>query len=114
MRQLTFITIACLTFIITSISFAKAQDNKIDFAVTWKDSSDRNIIVVTIIKGNDPVSCYIYDNPPFDEGKLIKKVECISDRNFDIEISQKMKVFVCVFYSKNHNQFAYKWLDVVK
>jgi hypothetical protein len=110
MKQFIQFTLIFSILSLSAIARVSAQDEKVDFTASWKQDSTKNIITLTLTKGNLPVNCYVYDSSPFTGGKLISKLENIQSLNFDIELPAKSKVYICVY--KDEINLAGKWLNI--
>jgi len=106
------ITLSIIVFsLILNSNQLFAQSEKIDFKVEWKADSVKNIVKVTILNG-EPQTIKLYDNTPFEDGKLLIQNEVLSDKIFEIEVEKKIKLCVCVV--KDASTYNCKWLVVEK
>ena len=112
MKHFLFSVLILTALIIGSFSECYSQNEKLDFKASWKTVSTKNLIAITITKGNLPVNCYIYESSPFNGGKLIKQIENIVTKEFEIEMNKIAKVYICIY--KDENSLAAKWLKISK
>ena len=110
MKHMLCFVFIMATMVIVPLTNIKAQDEKIEFSVTWKENTDKAIIVVTINNGTPPFTFFVYEGSPFKDGKLISKTENITSKTFEVEIDKKMKVFVCVY--KDDSNYVGKLLEI--
>ncbi len=98
-----------LALIFGSFSVCFSQDQKIEFKASWKKTSSKNLISISLKKGSLPVNCYIYDSSPFTGGQLINKIEMVNTRKFTVEMVEKAKVYICIY--KDEDNMSAKWLQ---
>ncbi len=98
--------------LLISANNAFSQEEKLDFTSSWKTKTTKNVLSISIIKGTTPVSCYIYESSPFTGGQLIKQIDNIDSKKFEIELEKKADVYVCLY--KNENNLAARWARTSK
>jgi len=91
---------------------ASAADDSFDFVAVWKKNTRKNLISITITGSSQMVNCYIYDSSPFEGGRLIKQIDNISERSFEIEMEEKSDVYLWIF--ADEFTMAAKWLKYSK
>lgn len=101
---------AVISILLVFSSFV--QVDKIEFSAIWEVKTNKNIIKITLTQGSLPVNCYIYESSPFTGGQLIKQIENIDKRKFEIELDSRQDVYVCVY--KDENNLAAKWVRISK
>ncbi len=91
---------------------AISADDTFDFVAVWKKNTKKNLISITITGSSQAVNCYIYDSSPFEGGRLIKQIDNISLRTFEIEMEKKSDVYLWIFVDEF--TMAAKWLKYSK
>ena len=86
--------------------------DKVEFTATWKQNTEKAVIIVTITNGDVPISFLVYDGTPFNGGKIISKTENVMTKTFEVVLEKKMRVYVCL-YRDEKNYFA-KWLEIAE
>jgi len=106
----TNILTAIISFLLVFSSFV--QVDKLEFTASWDAKLNKNIINITITQGTVPVTCYVYESSPFTGGLLIKQIDNIDKRKFEVELDSRKDVYVCVY--KDENNLAAKWVRISK
>lgn len=106
--------ISIWTAIISLLLFFSSfvQMDKVEFTASWEVKTKKNILSITLTQGSLPVNCYVYESSPFTGGLLIKQIENIDKRKFEIELDSRKDVYVCVY--KDENNLAAKWVRISK
>jgi hypothetical protein len=86
--------------------------DKVGFTATWKQNTEKAVIIVTVTNGDTPFSFIVYDGSPFNGGKIIKKTENVLTKTFEVELDKKMKVYVCLY--KDETNYLAKWLEIAE
>ena len=112
MRRLLFILTASLAFLGTFTGSVNAQTDKIDFTASWKQNTDKAIIVITVDKGQAPFKCYVFDESGIKGSKILVQNEKITGTTFEMELFSKQKVYIFIIGNESTSEFGQKWLDI--